>query len=84
MIKNNEDLATWLRQAAEDPDVVEAARIRIEDVAIEMRDMGAFVIRANGIVCSDYDRTPSSMIRISTPGAVVLALKAIADHLDGG
>jgi hypothetical protein len=84
MIKNNEDLAAWLRQAAEDPDVVEAARLRIEDVAIEMRDMSAFVIRANGIVCRDYDQTPSSMIRISTPGTVILALKAIADHLDGG
>lgn len=48
-------LAAWLRAAAEDPDLIEAARRKIEDVAIEMRDMSAFVIRANGIVVRDYD-----------------------------
>ena len=83
MIKNDAQLAEWLRKAATDDYLLNIAHQRIEDVAIEMRDAGMFVMRANGIVCRDYDRTPSSMIRISTPDAVALALKAIADHLDG-
>jgi len=84
MIKNDTELAAWCRKAAEDSVLLNVAHRRIEDVAIEMRDMGAFVIRANGIVCRDFDSTDSSMIRISTPGAVALALQAIADYLNAG
>jgi hypothetical protein len=83
MIKNDAELAAWCRKAAGDEYLLNIAHQRIEDVVIEMRDMNAFVLRANGIVCRDYDSTPSSMIRISTPDAVALALQAIADHLDG-
>lgn len=84
MIKNDRELAAWCRKVADDPYLLNIAHQKIEDVAIEMRDMNAFVVRANGIVCRDCDSTPSSMIRISTPGAVALAFKAIADELDGG
>ncbi len=83
MIRNDRELTDWCRRVAEDPYLLQIAHQKIEDVAIGMRDAGMFVDRANGIVCRDYDRTPSSMIRISTPDAVALAFQAVADHLDG-
>lgn len=83
MIKNDRELADWCRRVADDPYLLNIAHQRIEDAAVAMRDAGMSVVRANGIVCRDYDSTPSSMIRISTPDAVALALQAIADHLDG-
>lgn len=77
------ELAAWLRAAAEDPDLLYIAHQEIEDVAIEMRDSCMFVMVPNGINVREKDGSPSNMIRISTPGAVAIALKAIADHLDG-
>lgn len=83
MIRNDKELAAWCRKASDDPILLNVAHLKIEDVAIAMRDARMSVVRANGIVCREYDSSPSSVIRISTPDAVGLALRAIADYLDG-
>jgi hypothetical protein len=83
MIKNDTELAAWCRRVAEDPYLLQIAHQRIEDEAIERRDAGIGTVRPNGIVCRNFDSTPSSVIRISTPDAVALAFQAIADYLDG-
>lgn len=83
MIKNDAELADWLRSVAEDEYLLNIAHQKIEDIAIEMRDSCMFVMTQNGINVRESDGSPSNMIRISTPGAVAIALKALADHLDG-
>lgn len=65
------------------PELIEIARKAIEDEAIEMRDSRIGIInRANGIVVKEQDGSPSSIIRIPTDQAVIIALQAIAKHLD--
>lgn len=72
-----------LRTIADEPRLVEAARIAIEDHLIDMRDRGIGLLgRGNGLVVRYADCTPSDIIRMSTPDAIVMALKTIADKLE--
>lgn len=60
-------------------DVIEAAKLAIEDVLIEWRDSRLSILRwANGLVIREADGTPSSVVRMTTHEAVRLAAPAIA------
>lgn len=68
-----------LTAIASDPALIEIGRRAIEDAAVDMRDMRAVVAGVgNGIVVTEEDGTRSSLIRVWTPDAIVIALRAIA------
>lgn len=67
------------RRASNDAVLVEIARKAIEDAAIATRQRGiGHPNAANGITCLNADGSPSYVIRVWTPDAIILALKAIA------
>lgn len=77
------DLAKALRGLiTEGPEFIEAARLAIEDEAVDRRDRMMQVPRRNGIAIFDKDSTPSPIIRIGTAEAVIYALEAIAGKLE--
>jgi hypothetical protein len=62
--------------------LLEIARLAIEDTLIEYRDSRICQpMRGNGLVVRESDRTPSSLIRMGPEDAVRIGLKAIAEHL---
>lgn len=72
-----------LRALAEDGEALSAARVKLEDLLIEMRDDRVSVMnRGNGLVVREKDGKESSMIRIGTRDAVRIGLLAIADELE--
>lgn len=81
MLVTPDEQSALLRNIADDPKLIEAARIQIEDLVIEMRDSGMFVLNRNGIAAHNYDGTPNGLIRISTAMAIQIALREIADHI---
>jgi hypothetical protein len=73
----------FLRSIADDPELLEVARKKIEDVLIEFRDARlSMLLVGNGLVCREADGKESSIIRLSTRDGIQIALKAIADHLE--
>lgn len=71
-----------LREILNDPELIEVARLKIEDFLIEMRDSGCFIYgRGNGFTVNSYDGQPSSAMRLGTPEGIRMALDAIADKL---
>lgn len=78
-------LADLLRRLADDNELLwSVARRAIEDALIEWRDDRlSMVTRNNGFVVKEADGTESSIIRFGPEVGVRIALKALADHLDG-
>lgn len=81
------DAAALLRRIADDPELMQAAHLAIEDELIELRDscmmIGSSVgLPANGFVVREKDGSPSPVIRLGTRPGIVMALKAIADRID--
>lgn len=75
--------AAMLRTMAEDDVLVIRTHLEIEDRLVALRDAGFnLTFRANGLVIREYDRTPSSAIRIGTADAIRLILTLIADYLE--
>lgn len=78
-------LAARLDELADDPAAVAAAHREIQAVLVELRDSRFSLLgRGNGLVIRERDGTDSASIRMSTPEAVRVALRAIAGHLRGG
>lgn len=78
------ELAASLRTLADDHELLwSVARKAIEDKLIEWRDSGMFVLRNNGFTIRYADGTPNEIIRFGPEVGVRIALKALADHLDG-
>lgn len=74
-----------LRKIADDEDLLEVARRKIEINLVEMRDSRISVLgRNNGLVIRERDGTNSHIIRLPVEVAVRLALLAIAESLGGG
>ncbi len=72
-----------LREVAENNQLLEVGRKAIEDVLIEFRDEHiSELCRNNGLVCKNYDGTPSHIIRFGPETALRIGMKAIADHLE--
>lgn len=77
-------LAKQLNAIAEDRELIEVGRKALEDLLVEMRDERISTpLAANGLVIKEVDGRSSSMIRVTTPEAITLAIKAIAKHLNG-
>lgn len=77
---NSFDIRRLLFRIANDPVLIEIGRKAIEDEAIEMRDMRASIFGVgNGIVVNEADGSSSSTIRLWTPDAIIVALRAIAN-----
>lgn len=68
------------------PADIEAARRRLEDVLIELRDMRVSIgpdwRYGHGLVVKESDGEPSSMIRLATGEAIAMAVKAILEAPD--
>lgn len=82
-------LAFALRKMAQDPELLMAVHLKIEDLLIEMRDGGLSIMNArggpaNGLVVRYSDGSPSDIIRLGTRDAVRLALEGAADHIENG
>ena len=74
-----------LREMADDSELLwTVARRAIEDELVQWRDDGMFVLRNNGFAIKHKDGTPSDVIRFGPEVGVRIALRALADHLDGG
>lgn len=63
------------------PADIEAARRRLEDLLIELRDMRVSIDpsprHGHGLVVKEHDGKPSPMIRLATGEAINLAIKAM-------
>jgi hypothetical protein len=68
-----------LLRIAGDPVLIEIARRHLEDTLIMMRDSRMFALGNNGLVCKEKNGASSSTIRITTTGAVKMALCAIGE-----
>ncbi|MGA4942106.1 hypothetical protein [Streptomyces cinereoruber] len=74
--------AEVLREAAEDPALIEAARRHVEDFLIESRDDRVSILgRGNGFCIAERDGTPSSFIRLGTAEGIRMALRRMADEV---
>jgi len=72
----------FLESVSNNTELLEVARKAIEDALIEMRDSRLSVLfRNNGLVIKEKDGSESSIIRLGPEGAVAIALRAIAIHL---
>jgi hypothetical protein len=81
-------LATAIRKLADDPELLMAVHIKIEDLLIEMRDAGLSIVTshggpANGLVVRYIDGSPSDIIRLGTRDAIRETLRGAADHVEG-
>jgi hypothetical protein len=72
-----------VRALAADRELLEVGRKAVEDVLIEFRDARIGVLRNNGLVVRERDGTDSHIIRLGVEDGVAIALRAIADHLEG-
>jgi hypothetical protein len=81
------EVAALLRRIADDPELMQAAHLAIEDHLIELRDSCMMIgnsvgLPANGFVVRERDGSPSEIIRLGTRPGIEMALKAIADHIE--
>lgn len=72
-----------VRELADDPKLMAAVHLKIENMLIDMRDSRMSVMNANGLTVREADGSPSDTIRIGTRWAVQIAVRAIADELAG-
>lgn len=78
-----EHMALELRRLAESPEALTMAHAAIEDVLIEWRaDRLSIPLVGNGLVIRERDGTPSSIIRMRIPEALVIGLRAMADYIE--
>jgi hypothetical protein len=82
-----DNAAALLRQIADDPDLMQAVHLAVEDHLIELRDSGMMIggamgLPANGFAVRNKDGSPSEIIRLGTRPGIQYALRALADHLD--
>ncbi|WP_280465967.1 hypothetical protein [Nocardia brasiliensis] len=83
MSTTDADLAAAMRRILDDPGLITATHLHIEDTLIEWRDLGLSEIgRANGLVVRSKDGQPSEIIRIGTREAIKMTLRYLADHLE--
>lgn len=80
------DIVAALRAIADDPDLMVAAHLAVEDHLVELRDSCMFIggpdsLPANGFVIREKDGSPSEIIRLGTKPGIRMALKAIADKI---
>lgn len=71
-----------LRELAGNDDLLEVARMAIEDVLIDFRDRRISTLRNNGLVCRESNGDNSDVIRLGPEDALRIGLKAIASHLE--
>jgi hypothetical protein len=81
-------LAAALRKLADDPVLLTAVHLAIENELVELRDGGIVIgsrdrMPANGLVIKYPDGSSSEIIRMGTRDAVKLTLTSAADHLEG-
>ena len=63
--------------------LMEIGRKAIEDLLVEMRDDHmSMPLHGNGFVIKEKDGSPSSVIRMSTPMGLRVAMNAIIEHLE--
>ena len=74
-----------LKDIAENDELIEIGRKAVEDVLIDFRDSRISILgRSNGLVVREADGQFSSIIRLGTPEAIQIALRAIDKHLKCG
>lgn len=81
------DAAALLRQIADNPELMQAAHLAVENYLVELRDSemmigGPHGLPANGFTIRERDGSASEIIRLGTRPGIVLALKAIADRIE--
>jgi hypothetical protein len=63
------------------PELLEIARKKVEDVLIQMRDARiARLFMANGLVCREANGDDSYIIRLSIDDALRIGLSAVLDY----
>jgi len=73
----------FLNSISTNPELLEVARLAIEDVLVEMRDSHiSLPLRGNGLVIRNYNSSSSSIIRMGPETAMRIGLQAIASHLE--
>lgn len=62
-------------------EALEAARLAVEDVLIDFRDNGRFMVGANGFTVCDRDGSPSPIMRLTTVFGLQIGIKAYLNAL---
>ena len=74
-----------LNEIVEDRELLEIARLAIEDTLIELRDSRiAMIGRGNGLVVHESDGTSSHLIRLGPEDGMRIGLKAIIKAITKG
>ena len=63
-------------------ELLEIARVAIENKLLELRNSRISVLRANGLVIREKDGSNSDIIRMGSECAIITGLKAILDYLE--
>lgn len=76
-----------LRRIADDPELMTAVHLAVEDHLIELRDSGMIIggpsgLPANGFAVRNKDGSPSEIIRLGTRLGIQYALNALAARID--
>lgn len=83
MVNKNDDAETLRRIAGDKELLYNVGRLAVEDVLIDFRDSGIYLLgRNNGLVVKHKDGTPSDGIRLTIEDALRLGMQAMADHLE--
>ncbi len=70
-----------LQELAGNIELLEVARLAIENELVEWRDSRLFTLRNNGFTIMERDGTPSSIIRFGPETGLRIALQAMAEKL---
>jgi hypothetical protein len=68
-----------VRELTDRPDLLEAARLAVENVLVEYRDSRISVMRNNGLVIRESDGRDSSIVRLGIEHAIAIGLRAILE-----
>lgn len=79
------DHVEWLENVIRNDELIEVGRKAVEDTLVGFRDSRISILgRGNGLVIREASGELSGVIRLGTPEAIQIALRAISAHLKGG
>lgn len=73
--------AVDLLKISKDDELLEVARLAVEEELVELRDSRIFQVRGNGLVIREKDGTNSNIIRLGMEQAMRIGLEAIHKHI---
>jgi hypothetical protein len=77
------DIAAALQAVLDDPALIEAGRLEVEDTLVEFRDSAMWEgFHNNGLTIKNRDGSPSEIIRMGPAMGIGIALRGIIKKLE--